>query len=51
MQMLRDRAEWHHSYLISMFLKELNFLLREGCHGDGLDSVWWIQSSSVGGEM
>lgn len=34
-----------------MFLKELNFLLREGCHGDGFDSVRWIQSSAVGGEM
>lgn len=32
-------------YLIAVFLEELDFLLREGRHGDGLHSVGWVQPS------
>lgn len=33
------------TYIIAVFLEKLDFLLREGRHGDGLHSVGWIQPS------
>lgn len=42
---LRDRWVWHATHLVSMVLEKFNFLLGEGCHGDGLDSVGRVESS------
>ena len=37
------------THLIAMVLEEFHFLLGEGCHGDGLDSVRWVDASSENG--
>lgn len=37
------------AHLVAVLLQEFDFLLREGRHGDGLDSVRWVKSSPAGG--
>jgi len=33
------------THLVAMVLEEFHFLLGEGCHGDGLDSVGRVEAS------
>lgn len=39
------KSPCHSTHLVAMVLEEFHFLLREGCHGDGLDSMRRVQAS------
>lgn len=41
-----DRWVWGATHFVAMVLEKFHFLLGEGCHGDGLDSVGRVESSS-----
>lgn len=40
-----DVLVWPATHLVAMVLEKLHFLLGEGCHGNGLDSVGRVESS------